>query len=97
MQIIAPSEISADNSACVWTNVRDFQIATMSGDLRGPELKSIMAKTELVVEVGLKLAVYEDFVYFPFQFFRMTVSLFIKSPGSDFEVLLKTFKRLHPN
>ena len=50
----------------------------MSGDLRGPELKSIMAKTELVVEVGLKLAVYEDFVYFPFQFFRMTVSLFTK-------------------
>ena len=53
-----PSEISADNSACVWTNVRDFQIATMS-DPRDPELKSIMAKTELVVEVGLKLAVYQ--------------------------------------
>ena len=66
-------------------------------DPRGPELKSIMAKTELVVEVGLKLAVYEDFVYFPFQFFRMTVLLFTKNPESDFEVALKTFKRLHPN
>ena len=50
-------------------------------DPRGPELKSIMAKTELVVEVGLKHAVYEDFVYFPFQFFGMTVSLFIKKTG----------------
>ena len=96
MQIITPSEISADNSACVPTNVRDFQIATMS-DLRGPELKSIMAKTELVVEVGLKLAAYEDFVYFPFQFFRMTVSLLTKNPGSNFEVVLKIFKRLHTN
>ena len=66
-------------------------------DPRGPELKSIMAKTELVVEVGLKLAVYEDFVYFPFHFFRMTVLLFTKNPESDFEVILKTFKRLHPN
>ena len=96
MQIIIPSDISADNSGCVWTNVRDFQIATM-GDSQGPELKSIMAKTELVVEVGLKLAVYEDFVYFPFHFFRMTVLLFTKNPESDFEVILKTFKRLHPN
>ena len=78
MQIIIPSDISADNSGCVWTNVRDFQIATM-GDSQGPELKSIMAKTELVVEVGLKLAVYEDFVYFPFHFFRMTVLLFTKN------------------
>ena len=65
-------------------------------DPRGPELKSIMAKTELVVEVGLKHAVYEDFVYFPFQFFRMTVSLLTKNPGSNFEVVLKIFKRLHP-
>ena len=69
MHIITPSEISADNSACVWTNVRYFQIATMS-DPRGPELKSIMAKTELVIEVGLKLAVYKDFVYFSISVFQ---------------------------
>ena len=50
-------------------------------DPRGPELKSIMANTELVVEVGLKLAVYKDFVYFSISVFQNDwVALYQKVP-----------------